>query len=580
MVLALIACSWGVDIVSPARADETYSSAGASALRSWIAADSHIHSTGCEAPYRSPAELHNLMLDAGLNVADVLVWGASWSLDHDLFSGADDAVSTPSNILRYDLEISGFPAMQLGHLVALGLSSIDFSDAPFSSPLSGVPIVDWALAQDPLPLIGADHGQWWYSANEFPEPGKPGTCCIPFEFPVHVARGRATFLSIQQFGLGAWALWSRLQNSGFRVPIMAGSDYPCMGENNEVGSVRTYVEIDEPFTFDSYLDAIRAGRTVAASSQYGWMTLTANGMGLGEEIQLGGGEPLFVTLETDVPQPSNVWIRYNGEFVYLEYAQAGVGSANIEFVPTKSGWLVAQANEAWTSPIYVVVDGLPIRASADDACFMARYVEYLKSLVNNGGFNDLGEDHDAVIAAYEEARDVFLLRFAEAGGTSCETIRTAAPGTFCVAGNSDGGDWSWQVDAFSPIVVPAPPASSNLSGLRDAFVTSINGAPAPLGDNLSASNGPGWYCFTVTSNTSFQLFAGPASLPLDCLVSGNPAGCFFNARIFEREFMPTSVPSMKLSMLVLMGGLLLAVTFLLLLPTTPRHPPGSDTSAR
>jgi len=527
------------------------------------------------------------MLDAGINVSDVLVWGASWGLDHDLFSGEDDAVSTPSNILRYDLEISGFPAMQLGHLLALGLSSIDFSGDPFSSPLSGVPIVDWALAQDPLPLIGADHGHWWSSANEFPEPGKPGQCCIPFEFPVHVARGRATFLSIQQFGHGGWALWSRLQNSGFRVPIMAGSDYPCQGEGNEVGSVRTYVEIDEPFTFDRYLDAIRAGRTVAASSAYGWMTLTAQRVGLGEErvglgeeIHLVGGESLFVTLDTDVPQPRDVWIRYNGEFIHLVVAQAGVRSAIIGFVPTKSGWLVAQADEAWTSPIYVVVDGLPIRASADDACFMARYVEYLKSLVNDGGFNDLGEDHDAVIAAYEEARDVFLLRFAEAGGTSCETTRTAAPGTFCVAGNSDGGDWSWQVDNFSPVVVPAPLPSSNVSALRDAFVTSINGAPAPLGDKLSASNGPGWYCFTVTANTSFQLFAGPASLPLDCLVSGNPAGCFFNnATISEREFMPTSVPSMKLSMLVLMGGLLLAVTFRLLLPP-PRHPRGPDTSAR
>jgi len=493
------------------------------------------------------------MVDAGINVGDVLVWGVSWLSDSYLFSGAVDPVSTPSNILRYDLEISAFPAGRLGHLVALGLSSIDFSNNPFASPHTGVPIIEWALAQDPPPLIGADHGNDWSRPNELPRPPFQYVCCIPYEFPVHVARGRATFLAIQEFSPKAWALWSRLQNSGFRVPIMAASDYPCL--SSEVGSVRTHVEIDEPLTFDHYLDAIRAGRTVAADSSAGWMTLTANGVGLGEEVQLVGGESIFVSLETDVPQPSSVSILFNGELVDVVEAAPGVGSANMNFVPTKSGLLVAQASNVWTSPVYVLVDGLPIRASADDACYMARYVDYLISLVNSGAFNDLGEDFDEAMSAYEEAREVFLLRFAEAGGTSCETTRTATPGMFCISGNGGTDDWSWQVDSYPPVVVPAPPPPSSVSKFRDAFVTSINGAPNPLGYDLSASIGPPSNCFTVSYNTSFQFFVGPASLPVDCLVTGNPDGCLFNARIFEAA----SVPSMTRSMLALMGGSLLVL---------------------
>jgi hypothetical protein len=569
LIIALIACSGWVGIVTPAEAHEAASITRVSALRSWITADSHIHSAGCGAPFRSASEIFDLMLGAGINVGDILVWGPSWNLDHDRFSGADDPVSTPSNILRYDLEISGFPASQLGHLVALGLSSIDFVDELSYTPRSGVPIVDWALAQDPPALVGADHGQTWGSPDEYP---RPEGCCIPYEFPVHVARDHATFLSTQKFDSRAWALWSKLQNSGFRVPIMAGSDYPCIA-NNELGLVRTHVEIDEPLTFDNYLDAIRAGRTVAAHSLHGWMTLIANGVGLGEEVQLVSGESLFVTLETDFPVQANVQILYNGELVAPVVGGAGVGSANIDFIPTESGWLVAKGSKIWTSPIYVLVDALPIRPSADDACYMARYVEYLETLVDDELFDDLGDDYDDVMAAYEEARGVFLLRFLEAGGTSCKTIRTAQPGKFCIGGTGDGGDWSWQVDNFSPIVVPGSPTETQTSDLRDAFVTSINDAPPPLSNHLSASVGPGPVCFTVSYNTSFQFFAGPDSFPVDCLVTGNRDGCFFSATIYEEKFLVNEVPSMTLSMLVLMGSVLLAVSVVVLLSRTSWHQP-------
>ena len=42
------------------------------------------------------------------------------------FSGADHPLSTPDRLMRYDLEISGFPSSHAGHLVLLGLKDQDY----------------------------------------------------------------------------------------------------------------------------------------------------------------------------------------------------------------------------------------------------------------------------------------------------------------------------------------------------------------------------------------------------------------------------------------------------------------------
>ncbi len=51
------------------------------------------------------------------------------------FSGADHPLSTPDRLMRYDLEISGFPSSHAGHLVLLGLKDQDY---PGSKRLDGI----------------------------------------------------------------------------------------------------------------------------------------------------------------------------------------------------------------------------------------------------------------------------------------------------------------------------------------------------------------------------------------------------------------------------------------------------------
>jgi hypothetical protein len=71
-----------------------------------------------------------------------------------------------------------------------------------------------------------------------------------------------------------------------------------------------------------------------------------------------------------------------------------------------------------TSPVYVLVGGQPIRASADDACYLLRAVEDLEGLVTSGRLRLTASRADA-LAAYAEAAAELRRRFAESGGQSC-----------------------------------------------------------------------------------------------------------------------------------------------------------------
>jgi hypothetical protein len=96
----------------------------------------------------------------------------------------------------------------------------------------------------------------------------------------------------------------------------------------------------------------------------------------------------------------------------------GFSRFETDLVFERSAWVVARSPRALTSPIYVVVDDAPIRVSADDACYLIGYVDFLTAHVRDGAI-DMGGDRDTALAAYAEAKDVLEVRFREAGGESC-----------------------------------------------------------------------------------------------------------------------------------------------------------------
>jgi cysteine-rich repeat protein len=382
----------------------------------WVPSDVHVHTTGCSHPV-SPEELASLLKTQGLQVGATLVWG--WDYDDAalFFTGRDHPLSTPGFILHYDLEVSRFAAAKTGHLLLLGLDSLAYSSDVFEIPQSGVPVVEWARRQ-PRAVVGMAHGQYWPPDGSFPVP--PGGCCVPWEVVVHAARGRLDFLSMERTleeEPGTFILWKAMQNSGFRVGIAGGSDFSCLTDQFEDATLRSDVIVDGDLTYESWLRAIKAGRTTASHGGGSRLNLRVEGRRLGEELQLAAPQEVTVTVET-AGKGGDVLILVNGEVAAHLPVANGIQVAETKVRVVKSSWIAARSPYVLTSPVYVLVEGKPIRPSPEDTCYLLRSVEHLQDLVTSRRLR-LFASTDEALAAYAEAAGELQRRFTESGGVTC-----------------------------------------------------------------------------------------------------------------------------------------------------------------
>ena len=388
----------------------------------WVPSDVHVHSSGCDGRYTSPEDLVRRLKAQGLQVGAALVWGTGFDDDAALFTGRDHPLSDAGFLLHYDMEVSHFAAAKTGHLVLLGLDSLRFSDDVFGTPSSGVPVIEWARRQ-PRAVVGMAHGQYWPDDGSFPVP--PGGCCVPWEVVVDAVRGRLDFLSLERVpsgqgpvDAGTFRLWKAMQNTGFRVAIAGGSDWTCFTYVFSDGTPRTDVIVDGPLTYESWLRAIKAGRTAAASGAGNRLNLRVEGRRLGDEVSLPGPQDVAVTLETAGPAAAEVEVLVNGESVRRVPVAAGLQVTQVRVPVARSSWITARTLRVLTSPVYVLVGGQPIRASAADTCYLWRSVEDLQRLVTTGRLR-LGDGRDEALGAYGEAVAELQRRFVESGGQSC-----------------------------------------------------------------------------------------------------------------------------------------------------------------
>ena len=112
----------------------------------------------------------------GLDLASVLIWGPSYYFQKQFFSGADHPLSTPSRLMHYDLEVSGFPSSHAGHLVLLGLKDQDYPGTKRLEdwPTWTLPILKWARAQGAV--VGFAHSGWGLEvkSGDLPNYDMPG----------------------------------------------------------------------------------------------------------------------------------------------------------------------------------------------------------------------------------------------------------------------------------------------------------------------------------------------------------------------------------------------------------------------
>jgi len=389
----------------------------------WARSDPHIHGHGCGGRL-GPEGLLDVSAGRGIDVTAALVWGDGYATDRRHFTGNDHAASRPGALIHYDLEVSHFAADRTGHLVLLGLYSLDFSSGPFRRPRSAIPVLTWALGQGPRVVAGMAHGQFWPGDGSLPNPGDV-ECCMPWDFVVEAMRGRLAFLETERLppgpalDPGTERLWRSVLNAGARVGLAGASDFPCIHHELTPQTPRTDVLLDGPITHDAWLDGLRAGRSVlVAGAPDTHLNLRAAGQPLGSELRISAGESVALSVESVAHEPTNVEILVNGSPSLTVPLPPGAQAAPAKLQLTESAWITASTPLATTSPIYILVDGAPIRGPAWEICYLRRYVDHLSNLVRSGQLS-LGPDRDQALGAYAGVARELELRFAEAGGTEC-----------------------------------------------------------------------------------------------------------------------------------------------------------------
>ena len=112
---------------------------------------------------------------------------------------------------------------------------------------------------------------------------------------------------------------------------------------------------------------------------------------LGDEIRILGSESLLVSITSNFSQTETVRILVNGKSEDSFIVESGSQMQTRTLSLHKSSWITVQSSRVQSSSIYVIVDGKPIRVSADDACYLVQYMDHLMDFVSEGSIKGLYE---------------------------------------------------------------------------------------------------------------------------------------------------------------------------------------------
>ncbi|MEJ7740397.1 MAG: CehA/McbA family metallohydrolase [Chitinophagaceae bacterium] len=418
----------------------------------WYSADHHVHAAGCshyESPEEGvdPADMWRQSLGEDLNIAAVLAWGPSWYHQKKFFTGKVNPLSTKSNIMRNDVEVSGFPSSHAGHIVLLRLKEDDYPGTTKIEewPSWTLPVLSWAKSQGAV--TGYAHSGWGLEpmqpTNKLPNLVTPKMDNIGAnEYILTVTRNVVDFYSAGDTP-APWELnmWYHTLNSGFRTRLSGETDFPCIFDER-VGMARSYFKPEGPMNYDSYIEAIRKGRCYVSDGKSHIINFAVNGTEAGtsnSEYAVNGSQTVKVTARVAAYLPEQqdergAVIAQNGitEQPYWHIERARMGSTrkvraelifNGEAVDTvdimadgnwkdvtfsypvkHSGWMALRVfPSSHTNPVFVLADKKPIlvKSSAEwcrralDQCWKMK-----QSNIRAG-------ERPAAEAAYEQGRQVY-----------------------------------------------------------------------------------------------------------------------------------------------------------------------------
>ncbi|HEY6400404.1 MAG TPA: CehA/McbA family metallohydrolase [Blastocatellia bacterium] len=423
----------------------------------WYSGDHHVHAAGCmhyESPTQgvAPEDMIRHILGEALNVGSVLTWGPCYYHQKQYFEAKDNQLSTRENLMRYDLEVSGFPSSHCGHLVLLRLKDQDYPGAKVLEdwPTWDLPILQWAKRQGAV--VGFAHSGWGLESKSdaLPNYDLPRFDGIGAnEYIVDVAHDAVDFISTVDTP-APWELniWYHTLNAGFRARISGETDFPCIyGER--VGLGRSYVKLDGKLDYDSWTEGVRQGRAYVSDGKSHLIDFRVNDLPVGtqgSELKLDkpGTVRVMARVAARLDEEPNEAIRKlrhdQKPYWDLERARAapaeGSREVPVELVVNgspvdkknivadgvmrditfdarveRSSWVALRIlASSHTNPIFVIVGDKPIRASRRSAEWCLKAVDQCWS---QKAPKISAKERDEAARAYDHARQVYRRILAE-----------------------------------------------------------------------------------------------------------------------------------------------------------------------
>ncbi|HIG27837.1 MAG TPA: hypothetical protein EYQ50_08570 [Verrucomicrobiales bacterium] len=363
------------------------------ATRRWFSGDHHVHAAGCahyENPTEgvTPADMMRHILGEDLNVGCVLSWGPCWYAQKQFFEGKTSALSKPGYLMRYDVEVSGFPSSHAGHLCLLRLTEDDYTGTTRIEqwPSWTLPVLAWGKEQGGV--VGYSHSGWGLALPDYAPNGKrvfkantwggapkewngkaayqlPDYEMPPFdgiganEYIVTVAHDVCDFISaVDTPSIWELNIWYHTLNCGFRARISGETDFPCI-YGDKVGLGRVYVKLDpdEDLNFDNWILGVKNGRSYCGDGLSHIMDFKVNDVGVGEP----GSDRKISQL--NLAKPGKVNVSFDVSALLAEQPNAETERIRNRRLDEKPYWHIERSriNDSRKVPIEIIVNGYPVQ---------------------------------------------------------------------------------------------------------------------------------------------------------------------------------------------------------------------------
>jgi len=360
------------------------------AERKWYSGDHHVHAAGC-AHYDSPTEgvgpddMMRHILGEDLNVGCVLSWGPCWYTQKQFFEGEVSRLSSSEHLMRYDVEVSGFPSSHAGHLCLLKLSEDDYPGTTHLEqwPSWTLPVLKWG--KDQGGVVGYSHSGWGLAlpdimpdgSRQFPNrrwggaaenwKGEAASKLPDYEMPpfdgiganeyiVTAAHDVCHFISaVDTPAIWELNIWYHTLNCGMTSRISGETDFPCI-YGDRVGLGRIYVQLDDDqdLSYDNWIQGLKDGRSYCGDGLSHILDCKVNELGVGQASG-EGKEPSRL----DIAEPSTVKVTFSAAALLEAEETDATKAIRNRRLDEKPYWHIERSRIAETRevPVEVIVNG-------------------------------------------------------------------------------------------------------------------------------------------------------------------------------------------------------------------------------